>query len=189
VGGCLCGEMFRLPAVVVAQQLLLLASAHLLLLPWQQLLLGAAPPLQLLCSEASQLRSVSLHESSISYSTHNPSLLLTVAGPPAHSYYSLKPDIKVIAPWREWDLLSRTKLIEWAESRGIPVPSSKRGEPPFSMDANLLHISYEGGCRVVACHGPGHTGHSCCTVSACNALLAEIIVILQGSGGHHDTGL
>nr|QKY14854.1 argininosuccinate synthase (ARGS) [Polytomella parva] len=59
-------------------------------------------------------------------------------------YYSLKPDIKVIAPWREWDLLSRTKLIEYAEKNKIPVPQSKRGEPPFSMDANLLHISYEG---------------------------------------------
>mmetsp|Transcript_21925 Transcript_21925/g.47854 ORF Transcript_21925/g.47854 Transcript_21925/m.47854 type:complete len:448 (-) Transcript_21925:658-2001(-) len=60
------------------------------------------------------------------------------------SYYSLKPDIKVIAPWREWDLLSRTKLIEYAEKNGIPVPQAKRGEPPYSMDANLLHISYEG---------------------------------------------
>lgn len=59
-------------------------------------------------------------------------------------YYSLKPDIKVIAPWREWDLLSRTKLIEYAEKNDIPVPQSKRGEPPFSMDANLLHTSYEG---------------------------------------------
>lgn len=59
-------------------------------------------------------------------------------------YYSLKPDIKVIAPWREWDLNSRTKLIAYAEKNGIPVPSSKRNEPPFSMDANLLHISYEG---------------------------------------------
>lgn len=59
-------------------------------------------------------------------------------------YYSLKPDIKVIAPWREWDLNSRTKLIAYAEAAGIPVPSTKRGEPPFSMDANLLHISYEG---------------------------------------------
>ncbi|GIM15972.1 hypothetical protein Vretimale_18644 [Volvox reticuliferus] len=59
-------------------------------------------------------------------------------------YYSLKPDIKVIAPWREWDLLSRTKLIEYAEKNGIPVPQKKRGEPPYSMDANLLHISYEG---------------------------------------------
>jgi len=60
------------------------------------------------------------------------------------AYYALKPDIKVIAPWREWDLNSRTKLISYAEEAGIPVPSSKRGEPPFSMDANLLHISYEG---------------------------------------------
>lgn len=59
-------------------------------------------------------------------------------------YYALKPDVKVIAPWREWDLTSRTKLIAYAEAAGIPVPSSKRGEPPFSMDANLLHISYEG---------------------------------------------
>lgn len=59
-------------------------------------------------------------------------------------YYGLAPDIKVIAPWREWDLLSRTKLIAYAEENKIPVPASKRGEPPFSMDANLLHISYEG---------------------------------------------
>ena len=59
-------------------------------------------------------------------------------------YYGLQPDIKVISPWREWDLNSRSKLIAYAEERGIPVPQSKRGEPPFSMDANLLHISYEG---------------------------------------------
>lgn len=59
-------------------------------------------------------------------------------------YYGLRPDIKVISPWREWDLTSRSTLIQYAESRGIEVPSSKRGEPPFSMDANLLHISYEG---------------------------------------------
>lgn len=59
-------------------------------------------------------------------------------------YYGLKPDIKVIAPWREWDLTSRTKLIAYAEKHGIAVPASKRGEPPFSTDANLLHISYEG---------------------------------------------
>ena len=59
-------------------------------------------------------------------------------------YYGLKPDIKVISPWREWDLNSRSKLIEYAEANGIEVPSHKRGEPPFSMDANLLHISYEG---------------------------------------------
>ena len=59
-------------------------------------------------------------------------------------YYALKPDIKVIAPWREWDLTSRTKLISYAEANQIPVPLSKRNEPPFSTDANLLHISYEG---------------------------------------------
>ncbi|KAI8104908.1 hypothetical protein M9435_000085 [Picochlorum sp. BPE23] len=59
-------------------------------------------------------------------------------------YYALKPDIKVIAPWREWDLNSRTRLIAYAESKGLEVPQSKRGEPPFSTDANLLHISYEG---------------------------------------------
>lgn len=72
---------------------------------------------------------------------------LTTLHPPlfyTRSYYGLKPDIKVIAPWREWDLNSRSKLIAYAEAAGIPVPSSKRGEPPFSMDANLLHISYEG---------------------------------------------
>lgn len=65
-------------------------------------------------------------------------------GPVHCRYYGLRPDIKVISPWREWDLTSRSTLIQYAESRGIEVPSSKRGEPPFSMDANLLHISYEG---------------------------------------------
>ena len=59
-------------------------------------------------------------------------------------YYALKPDIKVIAPWREWDLNSRTKLIEYAQMHQIPVPKDKEGEPPYSTDANLLHISYEG---------------------------------------------
>ena len=59
-------------------------------------------------------------------------------------YYALKPDIKIIAPWREWDLSSRAKLIEYAEKNQIPVPKDKRGEPPFSQDANLLHISSEG---------------------------------------------
>jgi argininosuccinate synthase len=58
--------------------------------------------------------------------------------------YALRPDIKVIAPWREWDLTSRTKLIEYAEQHQIPIPTGKRGEAPYSMDANLLHISYEG---------------------------------------------
>ncbi|MEH6545248.1 MAG: argininosuccinate synthase [Sneathiella sp.] len=60
------------------------------------------------------------------------------------AYYALDPDIKVIAPWREWDLNSRTKLIEFAEKNQIPIPKDKRGEAPFSVDANLLHISAEG---------------------------------------------
>ena len=60
------------------------------------------------------------------------------------SYYALKPDIKIIAPWREWDLTSRTRLIEFAEEHQIPISKDKRGEAPFSVDANLLHSSSEG---------------------------------------------
>jgi argininosuccinate synthase len=60
--------------------------------------------------------------------------------------YALMPDVKVIAPWREWDLLSREKLIAYAERHGIPVDfKKKKGAAPYSMDANLLHVSYEGG--------------------------------------------
>src|SRR5437868_2068122 len=60
--------------------------------------------------------------------------------------YALNPDIKIIAPWREWDLLSRDKLLAYADRNGIPVDFKKRkGGAPYSMDANLLHISYEGG--------------------------------------------
>ncbi|MEM8838928.1 MAG: argininosuccinate synthase [Pseudomonadota bacterium] len=59
-------------------------------------------------------------------------------------YYALNPDIKVIAPWREWDLSSRTKLIDFAEKNQIPIAKDKRGEAPFSVDANLLHTSSEG---------------------------------------------
>ena len=59
-------------------------------------------------------------------------------------YYALNPDITIIAPWREWDLTSRSKLIEYAESHQIPISKDKRGEAPFSVDANLLHISAEG---------------------------------------------
>ncbi|GBQ96401.1 argininosuccinate synthase [Asaia lannensis] len=59
-------------------------------------------------------------------------------------YYALQPDIKVIAPWREWDLTSRTKLLAFAEENQIPVTKDKRGEAPFSVDANLLHSSSEG---------------------------------------------
>jgi len=60
------------------------------------------------------------------------------------TYYALKPDIHVIAPWREWDLESRTKLIDFAEKHQIPIAKDKRGDAPFSVDANLLHSSSEG---------------------------------------------
>src|SRR6516225_9530305 len=60
------------------------------------------------------------------------------------TYYALMPDVTVIAPWREWDLTSRTKLIEFAEKHQIPIAKDKRGEAPFSVDANLLHTSSEG---------------------------------------------
>jgi len=61
------------------------------------------------------------------------------------SAYALKPDVKIIAPWREWDLLSREKLLAYAESHGIPVEMKRAdSKSPYSMDANLLHISYEG---------------------------------------------
>lgn len=60
------------------------------------------------------------------------------------AYYALEPNIKVIAPWREWDLSSRTKLLEFAERHQIPIAKDKRGEAPFSVDANLLHSSSEG---------------------------------------------
>jgi argininosuccinate synthase len=60
------------------------------------------------------------------------------------AYYALEPDITVIAPWREWDLTSRTRLLEFAEAHQIPIAKDKRGEAPFSVDANLLHSSSEG---------------------------------------------
>ena len=59
-------------------------------------------------------------------------------------YYALNPEIKIIAPWREWNLNSRSKLIEYANKHQIPVPKDKQGEPPYSSDANLLHTSCEG---------------------------------------------
>ncbi len=59
-------------------------------------------------------------------------------------YYALQPNIQVIAPWREWDLVSREKLLQYAELHGIPVEMKKKAGSPYSMDANLLHISYEG---------------------------------------------
>ena len=60
------------------------------------------------------------------------------------SAYSLNPDIKIIAPWREWELNSRDKLLSYASSNNISVDMDKKNTPPYSMDANLLHISYEG---------------------------------------------
>ncbi len=60
------------------------------------------------------------------------------------SYYALEPEITVIAPWREWDLTSRTALLDFAEKNQIPIAKDKRGEAPFSVDANLLHVSSEG---------------------------------------------
>src|SRR5690606_15001824 len=60
------------------------------------------------------------------------------------SAYALNPAIRVIAPWREWDLTSRTRLLEFAERNQIPIAKDKRGEAPFSVDANLLHTSSEG---------------------------------------------
>jgi argininosuccinate synthase len=60
------------------------------------------------------------------------------------SYYALMPDVRVIAPWREWDLASRTRLLDYADTHQIPIARDKRGEAPFSVDANLLHVSAEG---------------------------------------------
>lgn len=60
------------------------------------------------------------------------------------SYYALEPDVNIISPWREWDLNSRTVLIDYAEKNQIPIPRDRRGEAPFSQDANLLHVSSEG---------------------------------------------
>lgn len=60
-------------------------------------------------------------------------------------YYALRPDIQIIAPWREWDLSSREKLVDYAAKHGIPVEMKRGEKSPYSMDANLLHISYEGG--------------------------------------------
>ena len=59
--------------------------------------------------------------------------------------YALNPDISVVAPWRIWDLGSREKLVAYAAEHGIPIEAEREGGSPFSMDANLLHISYEGG--------------------------------------------
>ncbi|MBM3558913.1 MAG: argininosuccinate synthase [Alphaproteobacteria bacterium] len=70
------------------------------------------------------------------------------------SYYALEPSIRVIAPWREWDLTSRTRLIQFAEQHQIPIARDKRGEAPFSVDANLLHSSSEGKVLEDPWHAP-----------------------------------
>ena len=75
-------------------------------------------------------------------------------------YYALNPDIKVIAPWREWDLNSRTELIAFADKHQIPIPKDKRGEAPFSVDANLLHISAAGKALEDPWHEPGEFVYS-----------------------------
>ena len=67
--------------------------------------------------------------------------------------YALNPDIKVIAPWREWDLDSREKLLAYAKKHGIEI-AKKKGKSPYSMDANLLHISYEGLVLEDPAHAP-----------------------------------
>jgi len=68
--------------------------------------------------------------------------------------YALNPDIKVIAPWREWELNSREKLLDYAEKNGIPIEAKRKGSSPYSMDANLLHISYEGNVLEDPWHEP-----------------------------------
>ena len=79
--------------------------------------------------------------------------------------YALMPDVKIIAPWREWDLLSREKLLAYADKHGIPVDykKTKGGGAPYSMDANLLHISYEGGIL----EDPASSPKSRCGASRC----------------------
>ncbi len=75
-------------------------------------------------------------------------------------YYALNPDIRVISPWREWDLDSRSKLIEFARHHQIPIAKDNRGEAPFSVDANLLHISAEGKALEDPGHEPGEYVYS-----------------------------
>ena len=75
-------------------------------------------------------------------------------------YYALNPDIRVISPWREWDLGSRSSLIEFAERHQIPIAKDNRGEAPFSVDANLLHVSAEGKALEDPGHEPGEYVYS-----------------------------
>src|SRR5487761_2416496 len=75
------------------------------------------------------------------------------------AYHALKPDIRVIAPWREWHLTSRTKLLEFAEAHQIPIARDKRGEAPFSVDANLLHSTSAGEGREDPAFEPPESVH------------------------------
>ncbi|MGB7180360.1 MAG: argininosuccinate synthase [Burkholderiaceae bacterium] len=98
--------------------------------------------------------------------------------------YALMPEVKVIAPWREWDLLSREKLMAYADQHGIAVDFKKRrGPAPFSMDANLLHISYEGGVLEDPAVPPPETGMWRWTVSPEKAPNKAQIVELDFAGG------
>ena len=98
--------------------------------------------------------------------------------------YALMPDVKIIAPWREWDLLSRDKLLAYADKHGIPVDFKKRkGGAPFSMDANLLHISYEGGILEDPSKPPPETGMWRLTVSPEKAPARGEELELEFAGG------
>ena len=98
--------------------------------------------------------------------------------------YALMPNVKVIAPWREWDLTSREKLLAYADTHGIPVDFKKRkGESPFSMDANLLHISYEGGILEDPAAAPPEKGMWRLTVSPEKAPSKPELVELQFERG------
>ena len=97
-------------------------------------------------------------------------------------YYALEPPIKVIAPWREWDLTSRTKLIDYAEQHQIQIPKDKRGEAPFSVDANLLHISAEGKVLEDPWEEPGEYVYSR-TVSPMDAPDTPTEITIDFAGG------
>ena len=97
-------------------------------------------------------------------------------------YYALEPSIKVIAPWREWDLTSRTKLIDYAEQHQIQIPKDKRGEAPFSVDANLLHISAEGKVLEDPWEEPGEYVYSR-TVSPMDAPNTPTEITIDFAGG------
>jgi argininosuccinate synthase len=127
-------------------------------------------------------------------------------------YYALEPDIKVIAPWREWDLTSREKLLAYAEKHAIPIEMKHRGGgSPYSMDANLLHISYEGRALEDPAHEPeedmwrwtvspekapdapeyvelGYAGGDIVAVNGKALTPAQVLAELNRLGGKHGVG-